>query len=288
MTNLATVSSKVANAHRRIDGKVDKDGGPISGLMQFGAGVHLAAMSDPSNPPSGNAAMYASTVGTPRWKSDAGQVGNIPLTNGNVQANGVTGTSFNNLSAAWSIAANDPNVGTCYRLKVIGYGKQGSTAQLLGIRVTSYGQTVASGFDSSKIPANAVFWWDVEAMVMCVTTGAGGTGWLYIRGAVSPVTRAFDPTATFSPFPFAAISVSGGGGGGTLAIDTTSATTMVIDAAWGSTTGSPTVTGASSTFERIGALWPTTSQRRRLAGPSPVSSTGRCRWSRRRSARSAT
>lgn len=170
----------------------------------------------------------------------------------NVGANGSTGGSFNNLSVAWPVTANNPKLGTAYRLKVFGFGKQGSTAQLCSIRVNAFGQQVASGFGALAVPANAVFWWDVEAVVTVVSTGVTGTGWLYLRGVVSPVTRAGDPAAAFPPFPFAAVSVGGGSTGAVVTIDTTTAATVLVDAAWGSATGSPVITGASSTFERLG------------------------------------
>lgn len=247
MTTIAALSSRVANAHARIDGKADKDGGVISAVMRFANGIQLAAMSDPASPPAGNAWLYASTAGTPRWRSDAGQTGNIPLTGGNGQTFSATTTGFSNLTAAWPIAANDPNAGTVYRVRTWGKGTQGSTAQLFATQVAVYGSNAASGWAATKIPANADFYWEAEATLIVITTGSGGTMLVKNGWSVSPTTRAFDGTAPFAPFNFVGISAT------TQSCDTTASTTLSITGAWGAVTGGPTISGMASSFERLGA-----------------------------------
>lgn len=247
MTNISALSSRVANAHQRIDGKVDKDGGILSGLTEFTSGVKLDNMSDPAAPSSGDVILYSSTNGTFRWINDAGLVGTVPQTQGNVQTFGSTGTGFSNVTAAWPIAGNDGNIGTVYRVKAWGKGTQGSTAQLCSWRLNIFGVTISTGYAATLLPANAGHYWDAEATAIIVTTGGGGSILTKLRANVSCVPRAGDATAPFLPFSFIGISASA------QSADTTSSTTMFIDTAWGSTTGSPTMSGMASSFERIGS-----------------------------------
>jgi len=145
----------------------------------------------------------------------------------------VTAASFTQCSKNWSIPANDPQVGTVYRLTVEGSGTQGSTAQTLTFALgVSAGNEASAGLLNTFAAASTNFTFKVVFEVTFITTGSSGTA------DISTQVQGKNGVAT--------------GFTTAVAFDTTSAVTLKAQAEWGSTTGAPTFTSYHSVLERIG------------------------------------
>lgn len=157
----------------------------------------------------------------------------------------VTAASQTRLSSAYTIAANDAQAGTVYKLLATGSGTQGSTIQTIAFRGNTVG---GGGLNAITVPSSFAgvshaFRWHAELVIVIPSTGVAVKPTAFIRGmtvdtaATSNITsfmNEFDPT------------------GGTT-IDTTNSWGIQIECAWGSTTGSPTVSCFATVFERGGA-----------------------------------
>lgn len=157
----------------------------------------------------------------------------------------VTSASQTRLSSAYTIAANDAQVGTVYKLIAWGSGTQGSTAQTLSIRPNAAG---GAGLNAYTIPSSLastshVFRWHAEIVFTFPSVGSTAKPVLFMRGMVFDVTNGTTQTAFSNEY-----DTSGG-----TTIDTTSAWDLQIECAWGATTGSPTITCKGTVFERGGA-----------------------------------
>ena len=153
----------------------------------------------------------------------------------------VTAATETTLSSQYVIAANDAAVGTAYRLSCWGTGTQGSSAQTLTFRANTIGGvglnsvTTASSFCATS---QTFRWW---ARMTCMTSpiGSGGAITGFLEGAVEQV------SVTSGSVPF-----NSEWDGSSL--NTTTNWGIEIDCAWGSTTGSPTITCRGTLFERVG------------------------------------
>nr|UXE44743.1 hypothetical protein Hi04_10k_c361_00007 [uncultured bacterium] len=157
----------------------------------------------------------------------------------------VTAATQTRLSTAYTIAANDAQAGTVYKLIAMGSGTQGSTAQTLAIRLNTVGgaglnaYTIASSF--AVISHN--FRWHVESVITIPSTGAAVKPILFTRGMT------FDATGGSLITSFMNEYDSSGG----TTIDTTNSWGLQFECAWGSTIGSPTISCLATVFERGGA-----------------------------------
>lgn len=155
----------------------------------------------------------------------------------------VTSSTFSDITAGYSIPANDAAVGTCYVLRVIGSGSQGSTGQtLVGQGLVNASGVAALTMAAATIPTSQTFAFELIVEFNFTTIGASGAGdafctliWNETGVAVGSTVCATNKIrGTFS------------------AIDTTSTMTLKLQVHWGSTTGAPTITGYRSTLTRQG------------------------------------
>jgi hypothetical protein len=151
----------------------------------------------------------------------------------------VTAAAQTALTSLWSIPANDAAIGAAYEVTTYGTGTQGSTAQTLTF-AAGFGSTLGvanSGitFPSSFAGTSAAFRWKSKVTATCVTTGSGGT-WLI----------ACEATVTS-----AAGDNSGTSVGAAVSFSTTTAENVYVCAAWGSTTGAPTLSSLTSRVARV-------------------------------------
>jgi len=143
----------------------------------------------------------------------------------------VTAASATQCSKAWSIPANDAQVGTTYRLTLAGNGTQGSTAQ--GLFFETSGGFAETPLAASFVGTSTAFFFKVVFEITVITTGSSGTcnvsGTAIAGGSEASV--GFTQAAAFN---------------------TTSAFTFEIESFWSSTTGTPTMTCYQSYLERLG------------------------------------
>jgi hypothetical protein len=236
MTNIQTLSSKVANAHQRIDS-----------LVAGGAGgdVLLVGEATPATPASANSILFANSVsGIPSIVSHSGMVGRLPQTQSNISTFTNSTTGFQNMTAAWPIPANDAQVATCYRLKTWGVVTNGTVGGNLGYQINGFGlnealvQWAAATLGTSL---NAV--WEAECNMVVVTTGSSGTARFYTKVTLTANSASITATSSLTGFGMSSVAI---------AIDTTAATTFSLTATWAAG-NAPFVSGVASTFERLGA-----------------------------------
>lgn len=161
----------------------------------------------------------------------------------------VTQATQNPLSKLWTIPANDPQPNTAYRLYVRGFGTWGGTVHNLNLYPFLTGNAVGLSptLDSSVLSASATFRWSMWITLMCLTTGSSGTWQLGMTGVVTQTANNVIPgTAANNTIPFE------GGNSTPYTQDTTVANTLAAYAAWGNTTGAPTLTSTFSLFEKCG------------------------------------
>lgn len=168
---------------------------------------------------------------------------------GDVTTFAVTAASMTQLSQQFTVPAGDANVATMYRVTCWGNGTWGSTAQNLTMQMTFAGTgfgitpTIASGAFSGS----AAFRWNTVMILICQTTGTLGTWHGSFWGCLTQTANNINPgTASQNTVPFV------GGPSASVSQDTTVANALVLECAWASTTGGPTITCHGTTFERCG------------------------------------
>lgn len=199
-----------------------------------GPGLNLFSQSSQPAAVANAALLYGNSFGDPAVVLNSGWAGalsNSPaadFTHYTVTDN----VSFHQCSNAWSIAANDANVGTTYRLTVAGNGTLGATARQIEFQTSgAFAEVIASvGGNSASFSFKVVVEWTV------ITTGSGGTA------NVSLMLSSFDST-------------NNAGGASTnfaqaVAFNTTTAFTAELQGRWGNT--GQTFTSYMSYLERIG------------------------------------
>lgn len=235
MTDLQTVSSKVINAHQRIDGKANRAGDVFSGAVELQSYLQLDGISTPATPPSGDSIIYGGSNGVPQVLTDSGFSGILPITAANVQTfTQSTQNTTNPVSASWTIPANDSNVGTFYRITLYGTGSYTSGTVIM--QTNAFGGSHANAVFNSMPSA---FNFEATGVVEVITTGITGTSKFITRWLISTTNGG---TAS----PTVGIGVTN------QTIDTTSSTTMSIQVNL-SNPASASVSGIGATFERLGA-----------------------------------
>jgi hypothetical protein len=138
--------------------------------------------------------------------------------------------------------AGDAYVGAVYELEVNGNFTQatGSATTLkLGVSfggVADSNQVLGSGF----APVGGTGRFVARVWAVCVTTGAGGT-WKTMMWA----------TVTQNATPNNSVTVVDCSPAGTISADTTAEQTLSLQAAWGTTAGSPSIISRVAVFRRI-------------------------------------
>jgi hypothetical protein len=197
----------------------------------------------------GNGSQLYSVGGAPQGITAVGLAGAVPITIGDSTNFVVTQATDNQASQSFTVPGNDANVGTTYRLSVWGSATEGSTSQALTWSLYFGGSSrAAAPVGGGQWSASAGIRWKIILIAQCVTTGAGGTWTFSIEGSMSLASgNLLAGVGANGTIGFAT------GTGANVSVDTTAANSMLLEAAWASTTGAPTLTSRGSLFERLGA-----------------------------------
>lgn len=202
----------------------------------------------PSSPQISGAQLF-STNGQPNYVNFTGLqmslMGAKPVAFPN---NTVTAAALGNLTT-FTIPAADADTGAVYELEVWGNGQQGTVGnrQTLQFAVVLGGTSMATvQFGTTALPdTSAIFRWRAAGRVICNTTGVTGTWTSYLLVTLSQ----FNVNYSIGNANFAqAFSCEATG---TVTKDTTASETLSIQAAWGATTGAPTLTSQVACFKRL-------------------------------------
>jgi hypothetical protein len=152
----------------------------------------------------------------------------------------VTANSFTQLSPYFSIPANDPQVGTAYRVTAWGTGAWGSTAQQGNWSLALNNSSVSTaGLASGSFATSQSIVWRWTGLIVIQTVGSSGTFELVHEAFASQ-------NSSGTTTNFAVRATTGN------AIDTTGSNTFGLGFSWNATTGSPTVTCQGALFEKLG------------------------------------
>ncbi len=173
----------------------------------------------------------------------SGLTGIVPATQSDATTFTIIGTGAAQASKTWTIAANDANAGTVYRLTVWGFGTEGSTAQNLNVGISLNGAVIRTSI-LAAVTASGSLRFRCVIDLHIVTTGAGGT---------ADVNGLANWSTTGAAAAVSASANVGSGAAGGEAFNTTVSNTLRLSLSWSSTTGAPTITTIGSTFERIAA-----------------------------------
>ena len=212
--------------------------------------VHVFNQTDVTpNAVTGQVQVYAdSASGLAAVVSPAGASGQMPWTSQATQPGTVvTQASLTNLATA-TVTANDPVVGATYELQVWGSGTQASGARQTLQFGAAHGGVAGTNFTLGTTNWSAVSvgfrWWAI-ARIICITTGAGGTWQTFVFAATAEATGNLAAGNNNVGLGFQSDA------GATISVDTTANKTFALQAAWGSTTGSPTMTNRQQIFRRV-------------------------------------
>ena len=200
------------------------------------------------NAVAGAAAMYTATDGQPSYVTPSGlTMSNVGAQQGFFPVNTVTAASLQNL-AQGTIPGGDAGIGSIYETEVWGSGIQGSTAQTLQFAVVLGGTTMTNlQLGTAFFTVSTIFRWHVTVRAICQTTGATGTWSSLLFGEISASGVNLLPTASGQATGAFTTCESTG----TTTQDTTVSNTLGLSAAWGATTGGPTLTSQVAVFKRI-------------------------------------
>lgn len=163
-------------------------------------------------------------------------------------AHTINNTTFADLSSVYQVPASDAQSGTAYRIRTFGNGVQGSTQQILTFSTALAGTQIGTtpAIASTALAASAAFDFDVEALLVCVTTGSSGTWVASVRGTITQSANGILPgTAADNTISFAGCTHTA------VTQDTTLANNFSVQAKWASATGSPTLTSRATLFEKV-------------------------------------
>lgn len=208
-------------------------------------GINVTGCQGPGSLPSpgayGTTAIYDLAGGVVVSNGNTGL--GLPDNDVDISENQATTTGYTAITTAWPYAAYDGVPGTVYRIKAYGNGVQASTPAQINFQISAFGKSEAV----CKVAAGTIagtaqdFGWSIEAVIVIRTTGSSGTADFYLSGIVQEYSGGTNPTDNAA---FMGQNV------GTSGVDTTSASTMVIQAEW--VTTAATLSGRASTFERLG------------------------------------
>jgi hypothetical protein len=172
----------------------------------------------------------------------------MPVFQADTTAFTCSGTSFVQMSKAWSIPANDGAVGSVYRLTVFGTGTWAAAAPSLNFTLAAFGTTLATvRLGATTMALNTTFSWVIVYYVIIKTTGSSGTFAAAAHGSISISTAATNLAASFGT---SAQASAGFCAEGTASCNTTAGTTIELQAEWQTNAG--TIASAGSMMERIG------------------------------------
>lgn len=156
-------------------------------------------------------------------------------------------TAFSTITKLWGIPANDPIVGTGYRLRAWGTGVYPAVAGSLNIRgnYTGAGGLGAIPVGAGEFPVSTAFKWYIESVIVIEGIGASQS---YISYTTLTLAQSATNQLTTAGSQAAGQFMSTGGAGS--GINTTAAAQMWIESEW--VTNSGTLTCVGSTFTPIG------------------------------------
>lgn len=157
----------------------------------------------------------------------------------------VTSASKVNLCSPYTIPAGEAYAGSAYEMSCAGFGVWGSVAQALAFGMflgTAFGTTPTVG--SVAFSTSLVFQYSLTMRLTC--TDGVNQWWGDIVGAVVESSVNLAPgTAATNAVAIAGVNT------GTHSAAVSGALTAVIQASWGSTTGTPTVTNTKTTWSKV-------------------------------------
>lgn len=204
----------------------------------------------PNTPAPGTVDLFASGGQINYINASGLQMGLMGAQNAVTQNTTVTQAALTNLVVATqAYKPNDAEAGAVYELECWGHGQQGSSAkQTLQFGIQFGGTAMQnSTFGTTAFSAvNILFRWWAIARVMCITTGVSGT-WQSLLLASTADFNGGNIAPGNNNFAFTNSSDSTT----TYTVDTTVVHNLNLQAAWGATTGAPTLTSDWSIFKRI-------------------------------------
>jgi hypothetical protein len=219
----------------------------FSGQSQATAntGSALQLFSDPANSSTGGA--YANFVidgaNTSLTSRVTGAYLSVSQINTGTNTAGNVGSSnFVNITDAWTLPANDAKAGTVYEIEVPVTGSMEGNVLNLGLDVNGSTFTNIVPVIASAFPTGDGFAGTVRLKLTFTATGTSGTVNLDMDGTLSD--------SSVDRGPSTSTTVNGHHSG--LAFNTTVFNTIAIAAYWTTGTSSPSVSGITSKFTRIG------------------------------------
>ena len=203
------------------------------------------------NTPDSGVHLYTAN-GLPAFVSGSGQTMTVPGAQVSFfPANTVTAASLTNL-AQGTYTGGDAVTGAIYETEVWGSGTQGSTQQTLQFAVVWGGTTMSSvTLGALYMSIGLTFRWRAAARVICRSTGAGATWTSLLTGELSANTNTLLTSGSSSANATNGFIHCESLADGTTTMDSTVNQTLGVSAAWGSTTGAPTLTSQVALFKRI-------------------------------------
>jgi hypothetical protein len=163
--------------------------------------------------------------------------------------NSTVATSFLSSLAVANIPAGDPDINSVYEIETWGNGVQGSTAQTLEFSVSAGGTAMTNiTFGTQAFgttPANAIFRFLVIGRVIFQAIGTSGVMTSYLKANVTVFGATITPNTNNFAEGFSCESIT------TYTINTLVNNNYSVSAAWGSTTGGPTLTSQVAIPKRI-------------------------------------
>lgn len=160
-----------------------------------------------------------------------------------------SGTGFANLSASYTIPANDPQPGTVYRITCSGDFNDGASPQVVTWSIGAYGTREFLDCSLGSAPlatfgANKVLQWTLRGHLYYRSVGVSGVVVAFIDGSV----QGFGSNAGNADDWSLCQAVTATG------VDTTTATAITIQGAFGGSTSGQVLHGHGSVCERFGPL----------------------------------
>jgi hypothetical protein len=197
--------------------------------------IIVSTASSAGGPYTNQSSLIGSTAGRMMLQTPAGYAAPLSSSQADNTPHTCSTAGFTQLSKAWTIPANDAQVGTLYRVTAWGDGQFGSTLQQMSTNLS--GGNAQANTPTSAQTASANVFFRAEGSLLIGVTGSSGSG-------------------TFN----LVVHTSSGGSNGysalgdstAVAYDTTISNTLGLFTKWAATTGAPTITCRGSLFERLG------------------------------------
>lgn len=221
-----------------------------AGALVIKPNLELDPPSSTPATPSTGVKLYAEPVGGSAptgvtMLTSSGMAGRLPV----VQTDIATHTNANSagvitISAAWTIPANDAQVGTIYELEVPFQAVMEGNSLELGLSVNgSTSFTTDNVISGSIVSAGAAVVGTIRVKVVVITTGSSGTFNSFIDGTITAQAQTLFTNSG---------SLSGNAVGIGTAFNTTVSNNIRVNSQWGTTAAGQTVSGYGSKFTRSG------------------------------------